>query len=175
MLLLLHGHIPILNKINDQAQMGKTNVHWTNPLLQSITVMVSILGLLGCDSGEIEGVDVVEYEGDPITAEMNAGWTVSADEGTVVLSIVFPDTNKIAQELILIDTGSDLPAFGGYSYYLRGEDSPHVLQSGKIAIQNFDTRGEISGKISGDLWKGPSRLGLKVNSYFRVELSASPP
>ena len=98
---------------------------------------------------------------------------VEMEDSLVTLLTMHPDTSKIFQKLVLVNTGSDLPKFSSYSQLLRYEDTPWTMIEGTIAIQTFDISGVMSGKITGDLVKGSTNLGLKVDSPFWVDLSAS--
>lgn len=137
-------------------------------LIQAVAILL-IVG--GCDSNHPPSVDIVRYVGDAITPAMNVGWTAEHIDGGVRLILLHEDST-LDQRLVLLNSGADLPAFGGYSNYAPGVETPWTFQEGRIAIQSFDINGEVSGRLDGKMWKKPDSWGGRIASVFWVDLGA---
>ena len=132
----------------------------------------------GCDSPEPNTVEVVAYDGPPLNATMNADWRWETEDEAVVLTTVGPDfypgdSSELGHRLILIDSGTSLPIFGGFSSNSHLEGQRWTMQNGELAIQSFCLDGEVSGTITGRLWMGPSAIGANMSSVFWVDLGDS--
>lgn len=139
----------------------------------SLTLLVT-----GYESPEPNTVEVVAYDGPPLNSTMNAGWRWETEAGAVVLTTVGPDfypgdTSGVGHRLILIDSGTSLPIFGGFNSNSHLDGKRWTMQNGELAIQSFSLDGEVSGTITGRLWMGPGVFGDDVSSVFWVDLGDS--
>lgn len=134
--------------------------------------ILAVLLLSACDSAMEEGIQVVEYEGPPITEESvqqgHLTWIATVDTVWRQVSLeMMGDGGEVEQRIQFQEDPGHLPLFLGYS---RRPDSLNAatLRFGKIYIQHFDLDGEISGRFEGSLsWP----LGAKVGSIFWIDVS----
>jgi len=135
--------------------------------------LLAVLLLSACDSAIEEGVEVVQYQGPPITEESvqqgHLTWIATVDTLWRQVSLeMMGDGGEVEQRIQFQEDPGHLPLFLGYA---RRPDSLNAatLRFGKIYIQHFDLDGEISGRFEGSLSR--PMLGAKTGSIFWIDVS----
>jgi hypothetical protein len=138
----------------------------------SFSWIIAVFVLSACDSAIEEGVEVVLYQGPPLTEESvqqgHLTWIATVDTVWRQVSLeMMGDGGEVEHRLQFQEDPRHLPLFLGYS---QRPDSLYAatLRFGKIYIQNFDLGGEISGRFEGSLFRP---LGARTGSIFWIDVS----
>lgn len=136
-------------------------------------LFVAFLLLAACDSADDHGVEVVRYDGPPIThedANRHSTWVATVDTvfRQVELELIEPENGRVRHRLRFQEDPGALPVLVGYRCDPDSAWSATFL-SGTVYIQHFALEGEISGRFEGALnWP---MMGLRTGGPFWVDAS----